>query len=80
MYSLSKEQSVLSRKTTQNAFFFSELCPFFDLDFLSSIKNPTAEHLHLHAVLLFYYEFVFENGHIGNTHALFILEFVMPKA
>ena len=34
--------------------FFSELCPFFDLDFLSSIKHPTAERWRPHAVLLFF--------------------------
>ena len=34
-------------------FFFSELCPFYDLDILSSIKHPTAEGWHWHAVLLF---------------------------
>ena len=33
-------------------FFFSELCSFFDLDFLSSIKHPTAERWHQYAVLL----------------------------
>ena len=33
-------------------FFFSELCPFFNLDFLSSIKHPTAKHWHLHALTL----------------------------
>ena len=33
MCSLSKEQSILSRVTIQNAFFFLESCPFFDLDF-----------------------------------------------
>ena len=42
MCSLSKEQSILSRETIKNAFFF----PF------SSIKHPTAERWHLHAVLL----------------------------
>ena len=35
-------------------FFFSELYPFFDIDFFSSIKHTTAEHLHPHAMLLFY--------------------------
>ena len=33
--------------------FFTELCPLLDLDILSSIKHPTAERWHLHAVLLF---------------------------
>ena len=37
----------------QNAFLVLELCPFFDLDFLSSIKYPTDERWHLRAVLLF---------------------------
>ena len=32
--------------------FFPELCPFFDLTILSSIKHPTAECWHPHAVLL----------------------------
>ena len=50
MCTLPKEQSILSRKTIQ--FFFKELCPFFNLDFLSSIKHPAAERWHLHAVLL----------------------------
>ena len=44
------EQSLLSRETVQNA-FFSELCPFYDLAFLS-IKHSTVEHWHLPAVLL----------------------------
>ena len=52
MCSLSKEQSMLLRETIQNA-FFSELCPFFNSKFLSSIKNPIAERWHTHAVLLF---------------------------
>ena len=30
---------------------FLELCPFFDLDFLSTIKHPRAEHWHPHALL-----------------------------
>ena len=34
-------------------FFFSELCSFFDIDFLSSIKHPTAECWHSHVMLLF---------------------------
>ena len=36
-------------------FLFSESYPFFDLDFLSSIKPPTAERWHPHAVLLFHF-------------------------
>ena len=32
---------------------FAELCPFFKLEFLSSIKHPTTERWHQHAVLLF---------------------------
>ena len=52
MWSLSKQQFILSRVTIQNS-FSSKLCPFFDLDFLSSIKQPTAEHWHLYAVFLF---------------------------
>ena len=31
--------------------FFSEICPFLDLDFVSSIKHPTAERRCRHAVL-----------------------------
>ena len=42
MCSLSKEQSIRSRETIQNTFFPLELCPL--LDFLSSIKHPTAEY------------------------------------
>ena len=38
MYSLSKEQTKQSMEAIQNAFFFLKLCPFFDLDFLSSIN------------------------------------------
>ena len=52
MHLLSKEQSILPRESIQNAFLFSELCPFFDLDFLSSIKHPTAERWHPHVMLL----------------------------
>ena len=55
MCSLSKERSLLSRETNQNV-FFSELCPFFDIDFLSCIKHPSAERWHPHAVLLLYVE------------------------
>ena len=65
MCSLSKEQSILSRETIQNTFFSSELCPSFDLDFLScikqdflsSIKHPTAEHWHPHAVHMLNFDF-----------------------
>ena len=49
MCSLSKEQS---REPILNAYFFTELCPFFDLNFLSSIKHPTAKQWHPHDVLL----------------------------
>ena len=49
MCSLSKEQSILSRETI--FFFFFKSCPFFDLDFLSSIKHSTDKHWHPHAVL-----------------------------
>ena len=34
-------------------FFSPELCCFFDLDFVFSIKQPTVECWHLHAMLLF---------------------------
>ena len=34
-------------------FFFFKSCPFFDLDFLSSIKHSTDKHWHPHAVLFF---------------------------
>ena len=53
MCSLSKERAIPSSETIQNGFFFSELCPFFYLDFLSSVKHPTAELWHRHTVLLF---------------------------
>ena len=36
--------SILSRETIQNA-FFQNFAPFFDLDFLSSIKHPMAKRL-----------------------------------
>ena len=43
---LFKEQYILLRERIQNGFFFSELCPVFNLDFLiSSIKHPTAKHI-----------------------------------
>ena len=51
MCSLSKDQSLLSRETIQTA-FFSDLCPFFDFNFLFSIKHPTAKHFHPHAMLV----------------------------
>ena len=47
---VSKEQSILSRERIQNAFFL-ELCPFLDSNFFFSIKHPTAERWHPHAVL-----------------------------
>ena len=37
MCPLSKEQSILSRGTIQNA-YFSELCPFFDLEYAHFIS------------------------------------------
>ena len=37
-----------------NSIFLLELCPFFDLDILSSIKQPTAKRWHLHAALLYF--------------------------
>ena len=55
MCSLSKEQSVLLRETIQNtSFFFFQNYALF-LHFLSSIKHPTAECWHPHAVLLFFF-------------------------
>ena len=54
MCSLSKKQSILLRETIQNAFFFSQnYAPFFDFDFLCSIKHPTAKRWDTHVVLLF---------------------------
>ena len=54
MCSLLKEQSILSREIIQNVFFFfSELCPFSDLDNLSSIMHPTAKRWHPLAVLVY---------------------------
>ena len=50
MFSLSKQQFILSRETIQNV-FCTELCPLCDLGFLSSIKHPTAKRWHPHAVL-----------------------------
>ena len=44
-------QRILSRETIQNA-FVSDLCPFFDLNILPSIKHPTSERWDPHAVLL----------------------------
>ena len=38
---LSKEQGLLSRETIENAFFFRNML-FFDNDFLSFLKHPTA--------------------------------------
>ena len=38
MCALSQEQSILSRKTLQNA-FNSELCPFFDINKTSKFCN-----------------------------------------
>ena len=54
MCSLSKQQSILSRETNQNA-FLSELGPVLDFNCLSTIEHPTMEHWHLHAVLLFHF-------------------------
>ena len=49
MCSLSKEQSTISREVSQSSFFFFlELCPLIDLDFLSTIKHPTADRWHPH--------------------------------
>ena len=45
---------------------FSELCPFFDLDFISSIKHPTAERWHPHAVLLFISSHSSQRGLLNN--------------
>ena len=40
MCSLSKEQSILSKgDKSKYIFFFSELCPFFDLDFLAHLST-----------------------------------------
>ena len=51
--------------------FFSELCPFFDFDILSSIKHPTAERWPPHAVLLFYSK-RFSTGRNSNFYYYFI--------
>ena len=49
-------------------FFFSELCPLFDLDILSSIKHPTAERWHPHAVLLLTIVVVLNIGKFDSLH------------
>ena len=51
--------------------FFSELCPFFDFDILSSIKHPTAERWPPHAVLLFYSK-RFSTGRNSNFYYYFV--------
>ena len=65
MCSLCKEQSILLRKTIQNMFFFHQnYVPFSTWTFctLSSIKHPTAECWHLHAVPMLIIAFLlFEN-------------------
>ena len=48
--------------------FFSELCPLFDLDILSSIKHPTAERWHPHAVLLLTIVVVLNIGKFDSLH------------
>ena len=40
--------------------FFVRIIPFFDLDFLSSIKHPTAKRWQMHGVLLFLF-FIVKN-------------------
>ena len=39
-------------------FFFSRISPFFNLDFLSSVKHPTAKCWHLYALLLVFFFFL----------------------
>ena len=53
MCSLSKEQSILSRETIQKA-FFSEFCPFFDLNSLSSFKPSFGTHIRCSVFFFFF--------------------------
>ena len=43
MCSLSKEQSTLLREIIQNAFFFSELCPFFNFRLFILYQAPNSQ-------------------------------------
>ena len=79
------------RETIQNT-FISKLCPFFNLDILSSIKHATAKRWHSHAVLLFnsesrllmtLYKKPFENivgklENAGNQHFLLFPQCFLP--
>ena len=59
-----------------NSIFFPELCHFFDLDFLSSIKHLTGERWHPHAVLLFRLQITYVLTHYQTTNfRLFQTEF-----
>ena len=46
MCTLSKEQSILSRDTIQNAFFFLELFPLFNFSCFILYRAPDSEHWH----------------------------------
>ena len=52
-YVFNIQSAVHTVKGDNSKCILSELCPFFDLHFLSSIKHSTMEHWRPHAVLLF---------------------------
>ena len=52
-YVLTFQRAILTIKGDNSKWFFFRIMSFFDLDFLSSIKHPTAKRWYLHAVLLF---------------------------
>ena len=53
-------------------FFFSELCPIYNLDFLSSIKQPIAKHWLSNILLLFFLAFSDKSFHsyVGSIQDL----------
>ena len=67
MSSFPKRNPYYQQRQFKILFFYSELCPFFNLDFLSSIKHPTAENWHPHVVLLFFSFFSSDNCDAENN-------------
>ena len=52
-YVFAIQRAIHTIKEDNSKCIFSELCPFFNLHFLFSIKYSTAAHWHPHAVLLY---------------------------
>ena len=76
VFTIQRATHTIKGDNSKCIFFISELSPFFDYDLLFSIKHPTAERWHWHAVLLlitqYYTLLVFQHSAIGTSSRLLL--------